>query len=864
MSRLATEFCGLTLRSPIIVGSAGITRSPEMMERAQLHGAGAVIGKGFSDLSVMRRSPSPRYTVLRRRLGRLVADTFYSYEQASEHDADEYAAMLAEAKRRLDIPVIANIDCQEVESWVEVAKVVGESGCDAMELNVSCPHGSIAFSGHEVEERIVEVAAEVRKVVTLPLIVKLTPQLTSPASLVARLEETGVEGVTLFNRFLGLEVDVSRGRPILHGGYGGHGGPWMHNLVMRWVAGIAPVVRLDISASGGTATGRDAAALILAGARTVQVCSVVYLEGWGAVGRINAELEQVLDELDAESVNELWGQLQGRILGMEEVDRRKVYVAEVRTRGVAPCQARCPLQEDVQGYVNLLAEGKADEALRLIVANHPFPHVLGRCCDHPCEEECVRGQVDDPIAIRELKRVAAEVGERYGPVRAERRASTHRSVAVVGAGPAGLTAAYRLALLGHRAVVFEKLPVAGGMLAAGIPRYRLPWTALERDLARVWEAGVELRTGTALGRDFGVEELFEQGFDAVVIACGAHKPRALGVSGEDMGGVVQGLEFLSQFNMGDEPPAAGGEVAVIGGGDVAIDAARAARRLGARVTVVYRRRREDMPAREEEVEQAMEEGVELAEQLQPVELRRLGDGRIEIVCARTEPGEVGPDGRASFRVIEGETRSVLAETVLVAVGQEVDAAALVAGGLEEIVANGRVAADEATGLTAIAGVFACGDAVTGPGSLVEAIAAGKRVGLSVDAWLRGEEPTAEMFELPLPVVRAEEAVEAAGGADIILTRRQRPRMAEASKRVGDVREVNLGLSQRHAQAEAARCLACGGCGGCGDCIRICPYEALHRARIVEVDEEACDGCGLCTIVCQQGAIEMVKRTGEAD
>jgi len=852
---LTTYFCGLKLASPLIVSSAGITRSAEMMARAQQVGAGAVIAKGFSDVPTMRRSPSPRYALLHREAGPLAADTFYSYEQASEHDAEAYAELLAEAKRQTDLPVLANVDCQTVESFVENTRVIAQSGCDALELNVSCPHGSIAFSGQQVEERIVEVAREVRGVVSQPLIIKLTPQLTNPTNLVAALAETGIQGVTLFNRFLGLQVDLEAGRPIMHGGFAGHGGLWMHNFVLRWVADVSAKTPLQISASGGTGSGQDAAALLLAGAATVQLCSIIYLEGWQAVRRIRAELEAIMDRLGAASLDDLRGKLHGQILGLEEVDRRKFFVAEIQTRGIAPCRAECPVHEDVQGYVNLVAEGKYEQALALIVANHPFAHTLGRCCHHPCETACARGEVDEPISIRELKRAAAEQGEAYGPVRVPRAPQREEKIAIIGAGPAGLTAAYRLGLLGYAVTVFDRLDRPGGMLVAGIPAYRLPRQALEADLQRVWDAGVELRSGVELGRDFTLDDLLED-HRAVIIACGAHKQRRLNIPGEDLDGVVEGIALLRAYNLGLDLPQLGRRVAIIGGGDVAVDAARVARRLGAEVLLLYRRRREDMPARDQDLAEALEEGVELVEQVQPIEIARKDDGSLQVLAAATAATAPGRDGRAGFEVLEDERALFDVDSVVVAIGQELDNSWLDRAGASDLLADGRLAADPVTGTTQRPGVFACGDAVTGPRPLVEAVAAGKRAALAVDAWLRGEDPNLPRDELPLPRVEPADAVQAAGGEDLLLTRRQRTVHRPVPERLAGDIEVNLGLRRHHVQPEAARCLACGGCGACGDCMRACPYLAIERRGKMEVDPDKCDGCGLCALLCAQGAIEM--------
>ena len=304
----------------------------------------------------MRTSPAPRYHLIEHHMADREAFTFYTYEQASQRDAEGYLEELARAVEALTIPVIANVDCQSVESWVKHITLFAQAHPAAFELNVSCPHGSIAFSGQDVERRILEVVEAVRAVVDIPLIVKLTPQLTSPPAFVTECARLGVEGVTLFNRFTGLEVDVEAGRPIMHGGYAGHGGPWARNFVLRWVNTIAPQTDLDISASGGVSTGEHALAYIMAGADTVQVCTGIYLEGFDILTRLNAQIEEYLDRKGVSSLDELRGQLNDRIVPLEQVDRRHLVVAEIRRAALPPCRL-CPSTVRA-GYLNLIAEGK--------------------------------------------------------------------------------------------------------------------------------------------------------------------------------------------------------------------------------------------------------------------------------------------------------------------------------------------------------------------------------------------------------------------------------------------------------------------------------------------------------------------------
>ncbi|HIC94943.1 MAG TPA: FAD-dependent oxidoreductase, partial [Anaerolineae bacterium] len=402
-------------------------------------------------------------------------------------------------------------------------------------------------------------------------------------------------------------------------------------------------------------------------------------------------------------------------------------VFAIEKRGPAPCKAACPAGIHVQGYVALIAQGRFQEALALIREVIPFPSVCGRICHHPCESACRRGEHDEPIAIRDLKRFVAdwETGQQGNEERGDE--SPHSSllpkVAIVGSGPAGLTAAYFLAREGHPVTVFEALPVAGGMMAVGIPEHRLPKDVLRREIEAIEELGVEIRLNTPVGRDGGpgLDELRRE-YDALFIAVGAHKSRRLGVSGEDLEGVLHGVDFLHRVNLGEDV-ALGRRVIVVGGGDVAVDSAMVARRLGAQqVTILYRRSRAEMPAHPWEVEEAEEEGIAFHFLASPV--RVLGEkGRVVgLECVRMELGEPDESGRRRPIPIPGSEFTVEADTVIVAIGQAVDASFLEAGGWE-LGRGGRIAVDPLTLATGVPGVFAGGDAVTGPATVIEAIAA---------------------------------------------------------------------------------------------------------------------------------------------
>jgi len=366
---------------------------------------------------------------------------------------------------------------------------------------------------------------------------------------------------------------------------------------------------------------------------------------------------------------------------------------------------------------------------------------------------------------------------------------------------------------------------------------------------------VGIRTGVAVGTDVTLDDLRAQGFDAILLSVGGHRQRRLGVPGETLEGVIDGVRLLREHALGDAPEL-GEHVLVIGGGDVAVDGARVSARLTERVTLAYRRRFEDMPARADEVEEALEESVELVDQLQPMEI--VGEhGRVTGVrFARTKATAPDEDGRVGFELLEHETEIIPCDTVIVAIGQIPDIGWLKQVGLDRLCDGDRVLADLDSGATCELDIFACGDCVTGPGPLVEAMAAGKRAAFSIADYLRGEEisrpePALERVE-PETVIRENEP--------IVLTRRQRMPERPAAERVGDFDEVALGFAEEIGRAEAARCIECGLCSNCGDCVRVCPWRAISRVDdVTRIDPELCDSCGLCSLICPQNVIALVPR-----
>lgn len=388
-----------------------------------------------------------------------------------------------------------------------------------------------------------------------------------------------------------------------------------------------------------------------------------------------------------------------------------------------PCQEACPIHQDTKGYVSLIAQKKFREALELIREVNPLPAVCGFICHHPCEEACLREEVDHPIPIRLLKRFVAEYEKRGEKPRRRSQKKRREKVLVVGSGPAGLAAANDSMLLGFGVTIFEALPILGGMLAVGIPEFRLPRNILNMEIDGIRQLGVEMKTNHRFHFDGNGKTFQKLGFHAVFISIGAHRSLKLNIPGESLRGVLRGVEFLRDVNLG-KGIKTGKKVVVIGGGNVAIDASRLALRLGAEeVEIYYRRSRDEIPAILEEVEEAMREGVKIHFLASPVKIIGRGEKAVGIECVRMKLGE--PDGTGRRRPIpmKGSTFNVRADTLIAAIGQRVDQRGL--KGLD-INKDGTIRVNSEMGETSIKGIFAGGDVVTGPGWAIDAIAAGKK------------------------------------------------------------------------------------------------------------------------------------------
>ena len=571
---------------------------------------------------------------------------------------------------------------------------------------------------------------------------------------------------------------------------------------------------------------------------------------------------------------------------------------------IAPCQLACPANTDCQGYVGLIANGKFDDAIKLIKNKISLPASIGRVCPHPCEKACRRGKVEEPINIAQLKAFAADLdlkGDSYVPDVAD---STGKKIAIIGGGPAGLTAGLYLRELGHEVTVFDMMEKMGGMLRYGIPQYRLPKEVLDAEISLIEKTGVKMVNNCRLGRDITLDEIRNDN-DAVILAPGAWKSSPMRVKGEDADGVYGGIDFLRSVIKGS-PVEIGERVAVCGGGNTAMDACRTAVRLGAKeVYVIYRRTEKEMPAEEIEIKESKEEGVIYKFLTNPIEIHN-ENGRVTGMTLQImELGEPDASGRRKPVAVEGKTEYIALDSVIMAIGQKLDSADFTS---VELTDRGTIKADEDTFMTDLDGVFAIGDATNKGASIaIEAIGEADRCVKVVDAYLNGE----ELDFTPKYISKRDDA-------RIDLSAKEKePRIVagvlDADVRRNNFDEVSLGLTVEEAKKEAERCLECGcreyfkckllsvaqrydinpdrfagempqkytrdenafierntaKCILCGLCVRSCKEvmdisaigllgrgfkSSVSPAFSLPLDQTKCTNCGLCVSLCPTGAL----------
>ncbi len=557
------------------------------------------------------------------------------------------------------------------------------------------------------------------------------------------------------------------------------------------------------------------------------------------------------------------------------------FVYDPQTYEGIPCQTHCPVHTDVEGYIKLIAEGDFEGAHRLIRETNPFPAVCGRVCQHYCEKGCNRRMLDESLAIKYLKRAATDYTQHTFEL-PDQIYNTLERVAVIGAGPAGLTAAHDLARMGYRVTVFESLPHPGGMLRYGIPAYRLPREVIDYEVEYIKRLGVEIRYNVKVGEDIYFRQLQDE-FKAILIAAGAHKAVKLNVPGEEFNGVYHGATFMRLVNMEESvPPMTDKTVAVIGGGFTAMDVSRSCIRLGAKkVYVVYRRTRNEIPVNEQEIIEAEEEDIEFRYLESPVEvMSNNGENVSGIKLIKNELGEPDASGRRRPKPIKGSEYVLDCDYVMPAVSQAPDMSFISEKSGLRLTNWGTVNVEEKTFATSLPGIFATGDFVTGTRDVIVVIADGHNAAISIDAYLKGEEPD---FTAGTGVQTQEHCTPVKTSMYDIIPRHV-PETIPIKKRLDTFEEVERPFTRQEAMNEAARCFQCNhtwtyesdSCILCLNCVDVCPQACLSMSKLselqfnrlynenislkeqsikgIEIDRDLCIRCTFCSQVCPTDSI----------
>jgi NADPH-dependent glutamate synthase beta subunit-like oxidoreductase/Pyruvate/2-oxoacid:ferredoxin oxidoreductase delta subunit len=550
-------------------------------------------------------------------------------------------------------------------------------------------------------------------------------------------------------------------------------------------------------------------------------------------------------------------------------------------RQLPPCRSACPARVNVQAYVALIQKGKFREAVEIIRKDMPFPAICGRVCFSPCEDACARSNVDQAVAIRALKRLVADIEREQGRIKPEHLPKKHsEKIAIIGAGPAGLTAAYELVKLGYPVTVFERMLELGGMMRYCIPEFRLEKFVVANEIAYIQDLGVEIKTGVEFGKDVTIESLRKDDYKAIFLAIGTQLGMKLNVPGEDLEGVVNAVDFLRNIALGEHIDI-GERVAVVGGGNSAIDAARTAKKLGAKeVMILYRRSREEMPALPHEVELAEKDGVKFHFLVAPKQI--IGEnGKVKAIeCLRMRLGEPDESGRRRPVPVSFSEHQYEVDMVIPALGQLAEMSCIPQELWDKETRAPSMKVDSLTLETKIPGVFAGGDVATGPASIIEAVGAGKRAAVSIHLYLTGQDLRSGRDD------NIEETTWVKNWGRVSKKERRYEPPIEKPHLSFEEAAKYLEKIKRKAMFEAFRCLSCGPCAeclasidlcegdkavvdeircvGCNVCAVVCPFGAVKKneEEVAQVNEDLCKGCGICAARCPERAITMKKLTNE--
>ena len=533
-----------------------------------------------------------------------------------------------------------------------------------------------------------------------------------------------------------------------------------------------------------------------------------------------------------------------------------------------PCSAACPAGNDIVGFIQKITKGDFEGAWNLIKEENPFPGICGRVCFHPCESKCNRGEYDEPIAIHALERLVSDFASNLNKKIEKVPGVRKEKIAIIGSGPAGMSCAYHLTKLRYDVIVFESSSLAGGMLRSGIPSYRLAKDVLDREISNIEALGLEIRTGIAFGENLKLEDLRD--YQSIFIATGAHRSRGLHIPGEKGKNVLSGLDLLNKINS-RRKATLGDRVAIIGGGNTAIDVARSVIRMGKKATILYRRSKEEMPAFGDEIVEAMEEGVKIKYLVNPIRIQQK-DSMKRLECLRMELGEKDESGRRRPVPISNSNFFIEADSAIIAAGEEVEVSFL-PNGMER---REGIVLTRSDGSTGIKGIFAGGDLTSNQRTVAHAIGSGKKAAMAIDCYLGGKDTEEAIRQIligegpSISISRYLHPEERPMNPHIVTfeelntdyfepSKRHRESKGLIKKRIKGFEEVASTLTERIAFEEAERCFSCGTCNECENCYVFCPDASIIKTEEVfshQVDYDFCKGCGICFSECPRGAISL--------
>ena len=874
MVDLSVEFLGIRFKNPFLLASVPTTTVAGFQRAAEEGWAGGIIwggelhcspsfARGYIPREFKCIGKPPQWWAFQNTM--CYRDP---YEQPGQGASDEDLETRVRKAKESGIPVGCTIGLgSDPTAWAMSALAAERGGADFLELNMSCPWmpgvGLSVGAQLDIMRGIIE---GIRRTSSLPIMVKLNAgeirEILAESAKTA--VKAGADAISITNTLSGvIGVDIETGMPLaceldvngkLRGIVTGISGPAIKPIGLRGVAEVRRVVDVPISGIGGITEWESAVEYMLLGASTVQIGTAGMLYGYKMIKGLVKGLTGYMEKKGYKSLEDFVGMTSEKYIVGDPWTHpivkqpRKMIIDEAKCLGCGwnypPCRAACPAGVDAACIAHI-SQSEFKEALEVVRQAMPFAGVCGRVCTHPCETDCERGKVDEPVAIRSLKRFIADYELRAGRKKAIPVEKTKEDkVAIIGSGPTGLACAYDLVREGYPVTVFEVASQAGGMLRYGIPEYRLPKAILDNEISFVEELGVEIKTDKPV-KNLG--NIFSQGYKAVFIATGAGVSQQMDIPNEETKGVIHALAFLKQVNSGEKVDL-GNKVAVIGGGNAAIDAARAVLRLGTReVSIVYRRSRGEMPAIKSEVDQAEQEGAKIKFLATPVRVLAKANRVSGIQCIRMELGKPDTSGRRSPIPIKGSEFQLDVDSLIIAIGQVADKSMLPKQ-LEYT--DGALSVDPVTMQTNIEGVFAGGDVVL-VADIIKAIAAGKEAAISIRRYLEGmdlKEGRPDLVKRVKDVSKQNVKTKA---------RRAMP-LLELERRDGFA-EVELGFDENKAIEEAERCLSC---GAYPVCVIACEASSSGAEAIsvvdglAKIDHDDCHTCNACRIACPEEAISV--------